>query len=94
MSWLLLGIPPSALPKEILGEKLQKCLHAIYSYSLAWAGCAPLLQCLGQLSLASLGALKRVPTSAKDGSVGSAGWQVTLYDPTWHASSRSRAVVR
>ena len=37
------------------------------------------------------GSLNRVPASAggKGGNVTSAGWQVTLCDPMWHASSRS-----
>jgi len=38
------------------------------------------------------GSLNRVPASAgqgQGGNVSSAGWQVTLCDPMWHASSRS-----
>ena len=37
------------------------------------------------------GSLNRVPASiaGNDGNVTSAGWQVTLCDPTWHVSSRS-----
>jgi len=46
---------------------------------------------LGQLSLASF--LGRVIEYrfgwGKDGNVSSAGWQVTLCDRIWHASSRS-----
>jgi len=36
--------------------------------------------------------LNRVPALidwSKDGNVTSAGWQVTLFDPVWHASSHS-----
>ena len=46
---------------------------------------------LGQLSLASLrGRLIEYQLRlGKGGNVTSAGWQVTLCDPTWHVSSRS-----
>jgi len=46
---------------------------------------------LGQLSLASLrGRLIEYSFGwGKDGNVTAAGWQVTLCDPMWHASSRS-----
>jgi len=46
---------------------------------------------LGQLSLASLRG-RRIEYQlcwGKGGDVTSAGWQVTLCDPTWHVSSRS-----
>ena len=41
------------------------------------------------------GSLNQLPASAggKDGNVTSAGWQVTLYDPIWHVSSRSGEAV-
>ena len=53
-------------------------------------GCA-LLQCLGQLSLASLrGRLAEYQLRlGTGGNVTSVGWQVTLCDPVWHVSSRS-----
>ena len=42
------------------------------------------------------GSLNRVPDFigwGKGGNVTPAGWQVTLYDPIWHVSSRSGAVL-
>jgi len=44
---------------------------------------------LGQLSLASLRGRLIQLRLGKGGNVSSAGWQVTLCDPTWHVSSRS-----
>jgi len=40
-----------------------------------------------------LGSLNRVPALIGWGKGGNDGWQVTLCDPTWHVSSRSRAVL-
>jgi len=45
---------------------------------------------LGQLSLVSLrGRLIEYRFGWGKGDVTSVGWQVTLYDPKWHVSSRS-----
>ena len=54
-------------------------------------GCAPLLQCLSRLSLASPGVAKSSACFGwgKGRDVTSAGWQVTLYDLVWHTSSCS-----
>jgi len=50
----------------------------------------PLLRNIGQLSMVSLRgrySLNRVPVSAADksGIITTAGWQVILCDPIWHA---------
>ena len=57
-------------------------------YGWDMSGLVPLL---GQLSLASPGVAKSSTSFGwgKGGNVTSAGWQVTLYDPMWHVSSRS-----
>jgi len=51
---------------------------------------AHLVQCIGQLSLASPGVAKSSISFGwnKGRNVSSAGWQVTLCDPIWHVSSR------
>ena len=52
-------------------------------YAVLGTGCAHLLQCLGQLNLASFGVAKSSTSFGwgKVGDVTSAGWQVTLCDP-------------
>jgi len=51
---------------------------------------AHLVQCIGQLSLASPGVAKSSISFGwnKGRNITSAGWQVTLCDPIWHVSSR------
>jgi len=45
------------------------------------------------IPLGSLNRLLALTGRGKGGNVTSAGWQVTLYDPIWHVSSRSGAVL-
>jgi len=60
-------------------------------YAVLGTGCAPLLQCVGQLSLASPGVAKSSTHFGwgKGGNAISVGWQVTLCDPIWQVSSSS-----
>ena len=63
----------------------------ILRYAALGTGCA-LLQCLRQLSLASLCGVVKSSTSFgrdKGGNVISAGWHVTVCDRIWHVSSCS-----